>query len=497
MNYITKPKAIKKSDILNKEAIFSSFSYRYVNIKNENFLTLESRIDEKKFLIKNEKGFEPGSAEYIDFSENYFIRISEMNDLDYTFTVSPSTKKIIPPISGKNILKDGDLCFQTASNVGNVCFYRGPDAYFNSHIRKLEFSKDKYYIFGILKSEFGRSQVDIVGSIRGVDNFRLEYLLQTKIPFPTTKNNPNPENVEKLVSVLVQNLIHKEEQIKLKNKQIDKAIEKELHENQKSEKFTYSYPKISEIKKETRLDTGLYEREFKEIDFLIKNYKGGVSNFEDLELVVSRGQNLQISNIGLSLYSDTKTNNNFYSLLLSKNFGNRTIEGVSYLGTKKKLKTIKSGDIIFSCRGEMGRAYYAPEEMGKTITNIDNVHIRSELESFQKIFIFEFLGFLKKHQIIDNIACTGSGAASFTQYQFDKLLIPNFPELKQKEIAQLYYNKIEKSSDLDLDTYLEKEKSRNEKLGIFQLNMEIFELREKLENLVYKIVMEEKIEIIL
>jgi len=46
-----------------------------------------------------------------------------------------------------------------------------------------------------------------------------------------------------------------------------------------------------------------------------------------------------------------------------------------------------------------------------------------------------------------------------------------------------------------LNLPLEKEKARNEKLGIFQLNMEIFDLRETLENLVYKIVMEEKIKI--
>ena len=42
---------------------------------------------------------------------------------------------------------------------------------------------------------------------------------------------------------------------------------------------------------------------------------------------------------------------------------------------------------------------------------------------------------------------------------------------------------------------LEKEKIRNREIGIYQLNMEIFSLREQLEDLVHKIVMEEKIEL--
>jgi hypothetical protein len=56
--------------------------------------------------------------------------------------------------------------------------------------------------------------------------------------------------------------------IKAKNQKIDDLIESELKKNQNPKSnFKYSYPKISEIKQETRLDTGIYEREFKEIDF--------------------------------------------------------------------------------------------------------------------------------------------------------------------------------------------------------------------------------------
>ncbi len=87
--------------------------------------------------------------------------------------------------------------------------------------------------------------------------------------------------------------------------------------------------------------------------------------------------------------------------------------------------------------------------------------------------------------------------ATFKEIRIDdiskKSPIPNFPESKQKEIAKLYCNPLEKNTRLDLENYLEKEQARNREVGIFQLNMEIFVLREQLEDLVHKIVMEEKI----
>ncbi|MBB1557703.1 MAG: hypothetical protein HG439_004440, partial [candidate division SR1 bacterium] len=79
--------------------------------------------------------------------------------------------------------------------------------------------------------------------------------------------------------------------------------------------------------------------------------------------------------------------------------------------------------------------------------------------------------------------------------QFVNISIPNFPEEKQQEIARQYYNKIEKNTDLTFENYLEKEKERNSKLGIFQLNMELFELRETLENLIDKIIMNKEINV--
>ena len=342
-SYITKPKSVRMSEIAEREWSFSPMVFRFIESKNNNKILL------KDLLSKNVKGFEPGSAEYVTFTDNYFIRISEMSDLSFTFDISNDTKKL-KPVEGKNaekFIQKGDICYQTASNVGNVCFYDGKKAFYNSYIRKLDFKDNKHYIFAFLKSQFCKNQVDISGSIKGVDNFREEYLLNTEIIFPTQKNNPNPQAVQDFVSVLVQNIIDKEEQIKAKNAEIDCLIEAELYGNQRKNNFFYSYPTISEIKEETRLDTGLYNEEFKKIDNLIKCYGGGCVNFEDAGFTRRKGPNLAISVIGESYYSDKKLSDSFKLLILSKNVSDSGgLVSKQYIGSKEKLPELKQFDFL-------------------------------------------------------------------------------------------------------------------------------------------------------
>lgn len=129
-SYITKPKSVKRSEIMGREYIFSPMGFRFIKSKNTNTKAL------KEFLTQNVKGFEPGSAEYVSFTDNYFVRISEMNDKDFTFDINNDTKKL-KPVKGNNakkIIEKGDICYQTASNVGNVCIYDGKKAFYNSHI---------------------------------------------------------------------------------------------------------------------------------------------------------------------------------------------------------------------------------------------------------------------------------------------------------------------------------------------------------------------------
>lgn len=352
------------------------------------------------------------------------------------------------------------------------------------------------YVFGFLKSQHFKDFVDLNtaqgSTIRHSKLIALDY----QIPFPTTANHPSPEKVENLLSLIVQNIIDKEEQIKLKNKQIDELIEQELLENQKPRTFLYRYPKISEIKAETRLDTGLYERDYKAIDFLIKNYEDGC--FPLLERYkASRGQNLQISTIGESIYSDEEKPN-FYRLFTNVELtDDRTISGYRWLGNKNKLNLIPQRTIFLSADGTVGRCIYL-SDAGKTITNIHpwNINkIKEDDDEFHDVYVAMFLGYLYGKNYYEKIKDKANGGGIKLNHLERYLYIPNFPEFRQQDIARLYHNPSKKNSNLTFDDYLEKEKVRNEKVGIFQLNMEIFTLREQLEDLAHKIVMEEPIEV--
>ena len=138
-------------------------------------------------------------------------------------------------------------------------------------------------------------------------------------------------------------------------------------------------------------------------------------------------------------------------------------------------------------------------DLGKTITNIHPWIINPKQQTNNKkdenIFVAMFLGWLYNKGFYEKIKDKANGGGIKFNHLENYFFIPSFPVSKQHEIVREYYNPVAKDLDLRLENYIEKEKDRNSQLGIFQLNMEIFELREKLEDLVDKIVNETEIEI--
>jgi len=487
VSYIIKPKSVRKSQILEKEYIFSSARYNDVQI-NSNFDYLVNLIEvsKKSISLKNQR-------KYFNYVEIGSINTS-------TGYVEPTYKKSID-ISTDSVfeLKKGDILISTVRTyLGGIGLINQNDSNFVGSkalivLRNLKKDISRYYLFGVLRSNFFIEQTNLILNASmyprmDKDNFNL-----LKIPFPATKNNLNPENIEKLVSMIVQNIIDKEEQIRAKNKLIDEKIEQEIRENQKDNKFLYSYPKISEIKKEGRLDTGLYERKFKEMDFLIRNYEGGFfqipfENFKSgstpkVRIINPIQKNYRwvtpthISDGGfyepvLSIIMPTKNNINKDCFLII----NRTSKG-------------KKGEYVgISCFYDF--SLYGKGQHNQGLYKINNFN------KLKSLFLVSLLNSRILRKICGCVSI-GSKMKEMKASDFAGLIFPNFSEPKQKEIAKVYYNKLDKNASLTFENYLEKEKVRNKELGIFQLNMEIFRLKEILEDLVHKIVMEEKIEITL
>lgn len=478
-NYIKKPNSLVISQIRNNEFALSPFNYRKVIGKNKNIKLISD------LLLSNDKGFEPGSKSYINFSKNHFIRISELSDEYYAFDISEATNKIIPPETKQSKVSKYDLLYQTASNVGNVCFYIGDEnAYFNSHLRKIDL-KHKYYCAAILKSDFGRQQVDVLGSIKGVDNFREEYLLNTNIPFPTSKSNSKPDNVISYVSLLLQNIIDKEENIKKKNESIDTKIEAELKSNQSENKYKITFPKISEIKKEYRADTILYTDKYKRLEYLITNYKNGFFNIPETAIRPGKTPDDYY-------YTNYKAINTF-EWVTPKNLSQRRLIFKTYLHTKQKPVTNKFS-VIFSGIRYVGNCWFVEDDKEPVFCNQNTLVINYSDKIEEQLYILCFFSSQigKKLQLMQRVF--GIVPILYSK-DFAKIPIPKIPSDIKKSISKEYYNPIDINKGLTIDNYLEKEKIRNLKLGIFQLNAEIIELKEKIALVIDKIVNEEKIEI--
>ena len=504
MQFLNKKKEISFRDVFQNHCSFSPSNYKSVNMQNNNTKEIRDLLEEEVI-----PGTEVGSLAYTTIESNYkFLRTKACQRNNFHLDLSiPDSFEYIKPNEfffrkGKNdrkTVEKGDLLFVTGGNVGEVAIAQDiGNTIISSHFFKLPISKNKLYVFSILKSDFGKVQSNFgpIGSIGGLDTFTKDTLLSIKIPFPTQQNG---NEVIEYVEMLVRAVLRREEEIKKRIYLIWELIENELSTNQHGKEFVYEHPSFSEIKKRSsRLETGMYTEEFKRLDHILNNYTGGWRTLSDLNYSILRGQNLQFTAIGKSLYSKIPKNR-FYKLALSKNFTEYgTMKKYHFVGNKNKLKEIEKGDVILSCRGVLfGRICIFCEDVSKTITNIDNVHIKNEGSSLHhKIFIGLFLSYLRNKGHLHRIAITGSGANSLTKYQFNLLKFPNFPENIYTNIAMFFYKNpdIQRSS-LTLNDFEEKDNLILKQSGIYQLDKQIKKIRKRIENVIKMIAENRLVEI--
>ena len=479
-SYIHKPLTIKKSELFSKNKIFAPSRHKQLIIKNSSVETLSSLVELGTTSLNIEKN--KGYYQYIE--------IGDINTT--TGGISYKTVKSIDISSASvsKIQKDDILISTVRTYLGGIGIVTSTDKNLVATkalivLRKMKKDISKYYLFGILRSRFFIDQVSMILNASMYPRMEKEYFDRLIIPFPTQKQNDKPKDVEKLVSLITQNIIDKEEQIKFKNQLIDSEIEKELKANQKSKALKYSYPKLSDLKKENRLDTTIYTPKYKVFENLILNYTDGYFFLD--EKLVSPGATPKDY-----FFSDIKKSEKFKDWITPKNIEQRQLSSRTFIYTKTSTK-IKKYSLVLNGIRYVGNGVFIENEK-EFFTNQNMLIINQFKEQIKQLFLFCFLtsNIGKSMQI--SRRNFGIVPILYTE-NLCKIPIPNFEEKKQKEIAKSYYNEVDALTNISLDNYLAEHKKRNQKLGIFQLNMEIFELKEKLENLVDKIVMDEKIDI--
>lgn len=460
---------------------------------NKNTIFIKDLLDRK--LKFSDNGNEIGSINYISKSSHYFIRAKALQSNYFLPFLDSETAIAIRPQVFKNFnLKEDDLIISKDSNIGEAIILDKdyPNFTMSGALYKLPITKNKLYLFAFLKHKYFREQLDLLTPKGSTIRHAKTLFLDCKIPFPNQKNT---DAVIKYVELLTQVIINKEKKIRRKNQLIFELIKKELLENQGEDKFKYKYPKFNELFLSLRIDSGYYCFDYKQKQFLISNYKKSAKSIDKWKFKIKRGQNLQVSQIGKSIYSD-KLKENFYTLIRPTNFSEfGTVEKFEYFGNLKKLSPLEMGDIVFSAEGTIGKCilFNAPKE--NWITNIHGIVLnKKDHDIKESAFVSCFLRFLKYWDILDYISVGGQGGSLAKKYWKD-VLIPNFPESKQREISSFYYNPVEYPDSLNLENFLMKDQKWNEQAGIIEIDKSIKQMKEYLNRILDKIVNNKEIKI--
>jgi len=498
--YLKVPNKISFKDMIKKSSL-SALQYKKIFCENNNVKLIKDLI-----VWKISSWKEVWSDSYTKLNTNYrFIRTKAIqnNNFQLDLNIEGSFEYIKPKdfeknkwLNSKNTVNNEDLLFVTWWNVWEVVISQEIiNSILSSHILKLPIKENKYYVFSFLKNSFCKEQANLwpLWSIAWLDSFTIDTLLNIQIPFPKQENK---SDVVKYVELLTQAIIDKEKEIRNKNNKISTLIENELSKNQDIASIKLNSITFEELRKIWRLDTWMYNENYKKFFSLIQNYENWNSTLEDLWYKITRWQNLQVSNIWKSIYSEDQKEW-FYKLILSKYFTEfMTYNKCDYLWNYKKLKTIKKWDIIFSCRWDLWRTIVFCEDIENLITNIDNVHIENKKTSIEnKIFIWCFLNYLRNIWFLTLVSITWSWADSFTKYHFDLLKFPNFSESKQKEIAKIYYNPTNYPKNLTLYNFFDEDKKWNKKVWIVELDKSIKIMKTHLNSVLDKIINDEFVEI--
>lgn len=463
------------NDVLDNDFSLSILDYKRFDFPNKN-----------KALLGDICDIEQGT--FIDNVDRtvFNTSLSYITIRDFDGYVLPKKFKnyIIPRFNFINLeIEEKTILVSDAGSIGKSTFVINGIKGINADgITRLKYLNNKdfsvYYLYGCIQHYyFPELLKTIAPSGATQQNVEIKHFKQAFIPLP----NKNSENTIKFVELLTQAIINKELLIKERHESILNLIEQELLSHQKPSKFKFELPNIKEIENVGRLDTNLYREHFKKIVFQIENYSKGFQTIQELGFSLSRGQNLQVSNIGNSVYSGKKYNN-FYTLMLPKflsKYG--TVDKVEYLGNPNSLKTLQKGDLIFGAEGfEKGRSTVIIEEQDRVITNIHGITIQQEEHNVNKaIFVKCCLDYLRSRGLIDLYAVGGNGG-SLAQRYWDTIPFPKFDEAKQNEIALLYHNSesSRQTDTLTIDNFLEKDNTFNETAGIYELDKTAKQLKE-------------------
>jgi hypothetical protein len=374
---------------------------------------------------------------------------------------------------GIGLVTDAADNLVTSNAVLNLCGVSG-------HARGI----DLLYIYSFLRSEFFTEQVWSMLN-RGLYP-RMDKGALHRILIPITRSRSSA----KWVSRLAQAIADKAQAIRGKHAALMAAIRVELLGNQKGRHIPpQGDVAIEEILSKGRLDAAVYSSEFRSKTDLITGYRHGYTDLTGTKMTPTRGQNLQVSCIGKSIYSEDRRRG-FYRLLLPTHISPcGTAARFQWLGNAKKLDTLREGDIVFGGEATFRCCVVCDALSTPTISNIHAIVLRSKKMGLkQKVVIGAWLRFLGEWGYSGTLAAGGQGGSLAFHYLAD-LLFPCFPDAVQDNLAKLYTNEADSErKPTTLNEFVDWHRQRNRSLGIWELDREMKVLQTELSEVQEQII---------
>lgn len=469
-DYIKTPKSISVNDIEEKGYTLSSSQYRNLYIANKNLKTVRQFLS--RTLRRTDLGIEVGSQSYIDKSPCRFIKPKAFQSYSFLPEItSESALHILPQAFINHNLKEGDILISKDSNIGETVILDKdyPDCMLSGAIYKLPLDELKYYLLAFIKHPIFREQLDFMVPKGATIRHAGTRFLDCKIPIP----NHNTSETITYVEALTKAIINKEKQIRQRHCDLMTLIDIELSHNQKNTPFKFEYPKYSNLSSGIRLDATYHSETYHKLMFPVINYRHGYCPLTEQGLELKPGPSLELKLLGTRIDSD-KPIKGFYRLITPKQIHNYgTIKYYEYIGTPKRIQTIRYGDILFGESGT-GRSMVYLDHDKNTINNA-HAHILRPIEgrcSLNKaITIRCILQYYKEKGIIDCLTVGGAGGHLSPSY-FDRVYIPTFDTDTQNQIARFYHTPDIKydSSKCTLYDFEEYDNRFNMTAGIHELS---------------------------
>jgi hypothetical protein len=425
MNYINAPKRINFSDL--KEKSFSFSPWLYSNIKTPVKSCLLNDFLVTK-LTSNFLGKEISRKSYIDKSTHFYLVSRAMNEESYTLVKYSQSEIPMIPTKFKDLkLKKFDILIAKDGKPGEVVILDQdyPNHMVSGGIYKLPLKdEDKLFLFFILKSDYFKQQLSIKVPRGATLKHAGKLFLDCLIP----KLDTNQKSDFKKITI---SILNNEIKIKENFKKINSLIKEELR-NQKS--FNYKYPTYKEIKEENRFDTGIYTKEFKLIDNLIKEYSKGYVNFKISDFKIGSTPKKRIISENIPLKYKWITPDHVDDLGYLNKFYNIQCEKPNI--TKNSLLIINR-----TSKGGLGEFvgisfFYDVSKLGNGRCNQGFYYINNYSDTELKFFA----AFLNSDlmRIYCGRLSMGSKMKELKSFHLSKIPIPNFNKNLKEKISDLY-----------------------------------------------------------